>query len=225
MARRGFASSKATTPKEWADIESFFVGKMGVPESVRQAEEASKKAGLPNASVPASLGMLLRQLAHGHARVLEVGTLGGVSALWLCDDGRRQVTTVDISAANAALAQQAFDRARVSRHIQVLVGDARTLVPALPAQSFDFMFVDADKASNDVYVRAGVEGLVRPGGRIVVDNVVRAGSVVEGGNEAERGVRRLLDYLQSCAPRLSWTVIQTVGPKGHDGFCVIQLKD
>jgi predicted O-methyltransferase YrrM len=224
---RRFATVKATSPAEWAAVESFFESRMRVPESVTAAVAASVAAGLPPVHVPHTLGMMLRQLAHGSNDVLEVGTLGGVSALWLCEEGKRHVTTCDISPFNASVARRAFDSAGVTKCVAVLEGDAKQLLPELTAHSYDFMFVDADKGGSPAYVRHGVERLVRRGGVIVVDNVVRAGRVLEeaNNNAADEGVRQTIAYLQSVHDRASFTVLQTVGHKGHDGFCLIRLKD
>jgi predicted O-methyltransferase YrrM len=225
MMRRRFATVKATSPAEWAAVETFLESRMRVPEAVTAAVAASLAAGLPPVHVPHTLGMLLRQLAHGSSEVLEVGTLGGVSALWLCEEGRRHVTTCDISPLNASVARRAFDNAGVAKCVRVLEGDAKQLLPQMTAQSFDLMFVDADKGGNALYVRQGVERLVRRGGVIVVDNVVRAGRILERDNAADEGVRQTIAYLQSVHERASFTVLQTVGHKGHDGFCLIRLKD
>ncbi len=217
---------KSTGLAEWSRVDAYLATKLCVPAGIVAAEAHSSASGLRPIHVPHSLGLLLRQLARGARNVVEVGTLAGVSALWLCDGGKRKVTTLEVSERNAAVALENIARSGMEQHVKVLVGDAVSLLPSLPAKQFDFMFVDANKDRNAVYVRLGVEHLLAAGGSIVVDNVVREGAVVDSAGPMAVGTREMFDYLATQGDQdVTWTVLQTVGSKGHDGFCVIQLKD
>ncbi len=207
-------------------MDAFLDGKLRVPADILAAEAHSAASGVRPIQVPHNLGLLLRVLARGAQRVVEVGTLAGVSALWLCEGGKRTVTTLEVSERNAAVARENVARSGLEGHVRVLVGEAAALLPSLPARQCDLMFVDADKERNAAYVRLGVEHVLAAGGRIVVDNVVREGAVVDSQGGMAVGTREMFDYLAARGgDTLTWTVMQTVGSKGHDGFCVIQLKD
>jgi predicted O-methyltransferase YrrM len=158
-------------------------------------------------------------------RVLEIGTLGGYSTIWLAralpPDGR--LVTLEVSAQHAAVARANIERAGVSNVVEVVEGpaiDSLTRIAALNPAPFDLVFIDADKANNPVYLEWSLR-LTRPGSVIIADNVVRNGSVADGASEDPnvRGIRR---FIELCArdPRLNATAIQTVGAKGHDGFAI-----
>ena len=171
-------------------------------------------------SVSPAQGKLLHLLARsiGARRILEVGTLGGYSAIWLAralpPDGR--LITLELDAHHAEVARANLEQAGLSDRVDVLVGRAVDTLAGLD-DTFDLVFVDADKPSNADYVQAALR-LTRPGSVIVVDNVVRGGAVVDPDGDANvQGVRRLNDLL-AAEPRLDATTIQTVGSKGYDGF-------
>jgi predicted O-methyltransferase YrrM len=190
-----------------------------VPEAVSRAEKTSCERKLPSIAVPPPLGAFLNVLAGESSRVLEIGTLGGVSTLWLAG-GKRHVTTLEINADNAAVARENFvgnDR------IELLVGQAAVLLKDLKEKSFDFMFIDADKANNLMYVREGVERLVQGGGLIVVDNVIREGNIVDSDNAACVGTRRMFEYLKQSQDLCQFSALQTLDSKGHDGICLIRV--
>jgi predicted O-methyltransferase YrrM len=193
-------------------------------EALIRARRASDEAGLPSIAVSAPQGKFLRVLARavGARRILEIGTLGGYSTIWLAGGlapGGRLVT-LEYSAKHAEVARTNLARAGLADAVEVRVGPALETLPALAAdEPFDLVFVDADKAPYAQYLDWAVR-LTRPGGLVVADNVVRQGRVLDPGeDEAVRGVRA---YLEAMAddPRLEGTVLQTVGAKGWDGLAV-----
>jgi predicted O-methyltransferase YrrM len=193
-------------------------------EALIGARRASDEAGLPSIAVSAPHGKFLRVLARtvGARRILEIGTLGGYSTIWLAGGlapGGRLVT-LEYSPKHAEVARTNLARAGLADSVEVRVGPALETLPALAAdEPFDLVFVDADKAPYAQYLDWAVR-LTRPGGLVVADNVVRQGRVLDPGeDEAVRGVRA---YLEAMAddPRLEGTVLQTVGAKGWDGLAV-----
>ncbi len=203
-------------------IEEKLLGRDPVLEGALVAAEL---AGLPSIQVSAAQGKLLYLLARmaGVRRVLEIGTLGGYSTLWLARalpaEGR--VVTLEVEPRHAAVARENFVRAGLSDKIELRVGAALELLPVLAAQKgppFDLTFLDADKQHNADYLKWAIE-LSRPGSIIVIDNVVREGAVADETNEDERvrGTRRVYELLAS-ERRVSATALQTVGVKGYDGF-------
>jgi predicted O-methyltransferase YrrM len=205
----------------WRDVDAYVNGLLGTTDEVLEAALAdSAAAGLPTISVSPAQGKFLHLLARavGARRVLEVGTLGGYSTIWLgravAPDGR--VVTLEISPATAEVARGNLARAGLADVVDVRVGPAADSLAAL-VDDFDVVFLDADKPSNADYVRA-VLRLTHPGSVIVVDNVVRSGAVVDPqADQDAQGARRLHEML-AAEPRLAATTIQTVGAKGHDGF-------
>jgi len=187
------------------------------------ALEASDAAGLPQISVSPAHGKLLWTFARllSARRILEIGTLGGYSTIWLARGmapGGRLVTLEAVEK-HAAVARSNLARAGLSAVVDVRVGQALATLPSI-AGPFDLAFIDADKQNNAEYFRWALK-LSRPGGLIIVDNVVREGAVIDAGsgNAAVQGVRRLNDLIAKES-RVSATAIQTVGVKGYDGFLV-----
>ena len=187
------------------------------------AERAAHAAGLPPIGVTAPQGKLLHLLARavGARRVLELGTLAGVSTIWLAralPPGGR-LTTLEVDPAFAAVARENLERAGVADRVELLVGPALETLPALDGP-FDLAFLDADKATMPEQVEL-VLPRIRPGGLIVCDNVVRGGVVADPAatDASARGARRALELL-AADPRVDATGIQTVGAKGHDGFAL-----
>jgi predicted O-methyltransferase YrrM len=170
----------------------------------------------------------LLALAQGARRILEVGTLGGFSTLWLAralpSDGR--LVTLEMEPRHAEVARGNFVRAGLADRIELYVGAALDTLARLHAERvapFDFVFIDADKPNNLAYVQAALN-LSRLGTLIVVDNVVREGAVVASRRDgAAEGVRRMAEWIRH-EPRLGATVIQTVGAKGHDGFLLARVQ-
>jgi predicted O-methyltransferase YrrM len=177
--------------------------------------------------VSAPQGKLLHLLARsvGAKRILEFGTLGGYSTIWLAralpEDGR--LITLESNAAYAEVAEANIERAGLSDLVEVRVGPALDTMPQVEADGggpFDFVFIDADKRNQANYLRWALK-LSRPGTVIVGDNVVREGAVLDPGSEdpSVQGIREFYDLI-AADPRLDATAIQTVGTKGHDGFAL-----
>ena len=212
----------------WQAVDDYVEQVVGTSDEALEAALArSDRAGLPAIAVSPAQGKLLHLLARavGARRVLEVGTLGGYSTIWLAravaPEGR--VVTLELSEAHAAVARQNLADAGLSDVVDVLVGPA---VDTLAGMEDDFalVFIDADKPGNAAYVTAALR-LTHPGSVIVVDNVVRGGAVLDvDGDASVQGVRRLNELL-AAEPRLEATTIQTVGAKGYDGFTLALVVD
>jgi predicted O-methyltransferase YrrM len=205
----------------WTAVDSYIEESVGTSdEALEAALDASSAAGLPAISVTPAQGKLLNLLARsiGARRILEIGTLGGYSTIWLGravgPDGH--VTTLELEAHHAEVARANLDHAGLGAVVEVLVGPALDTMAGL-TEPFDLVFIDADKASIPSYVKESLR-LTHPGSLIVVDNVVRGGAVLDPDGDANvQGVRRLNELLRT-EPRLDATTIQTVGAKGYDGF-------
>jgi predicted O-methyltransferase YrrM len=215
----------------WSAVEEYFDSELNaIDPEFDAAIEVSVAAGLPSIQVSAAQGKLLYllALAQGARRILEVGTLGGYSALWLARalsaDGR--LVTLELNAHHAEVARRNFVNAGIADRIELHVGPALDTLARLRAQHaapFDLVFIDADKANNLGYVQAALE-LSRIGTLIMVDNVVRDGSVLSPMlDAAAQGVRRMTAWI-GAEPRLAATVIQTVGSKGYDGFLLARVQ-
>jgi predicted O-methyltransferase YrrM len=207
-------------PETWRAVDAYVEQSVGTADDALEAAlKASNEAGLPAISVTPAQGKLLNLLARsmGARRVLEVGTLGGYSTIWLAravgPDG--SVVTLELDQHHADVARSNLDRAGL-HNVDVRVGPALDSLAALD-ESFDLVFIDADKANIPAYVTHSLR-LTRPGSMIIVDNVVRGGAVLdEQGDANVQGVRQLNELLKT-EPRLDATTIQTVGAKGYDGF-------
>ena len=214
------------TQKTWTGVDNY-VSDMLVPpdKALAAALEASADSGLPEIAVAPNQGKLLMLLAQSiKARtVLEIGTLGGYSTIWLAralpKNGR--VVTLEAVPRHAEVARANFRRARLGAMVDVRLGKALDLLPELAAEKrkpFDFVFIDADKENIPDYFTWALR-LTRPGSLIVVDNVVRGGKVIKPGtsDRSVKAVRRFNEMLKK-EKRVSATTIQTVGAKGYDGF-------
>ncbi len=205
-------------------LASLFVGDDAVLE---RSLEASAAAGLPPIAVSALQGKLLHLLAcmRGARRILEIGTLGGYSTIWLAralPHGGRLIT-LEIDPMHAAVARKNLASAHLADIVTVEVGPALQTLDRLIAERtepFDLVFIDADKQNNPEYLRRSLE-LSKPGTIVVIDNVVRGGAVIDAGSADPNvvGTRRALEMMAS-EPRLQATALQTVGHKGHDGFAL-----
>jgi predicted O-methyltransferase YrrM len=212
----------------WKAVDEFFGPFVTPPDPALDAAlAASDAAGLPPIQVTPAQGKLLHLLARlvGARAVLEIGTLGGYSTIWLARalPAGGRVVTLEYEPRHAEVARANLARAGVSDLVDVRVGAALDTLPALEREGagpFDLVFVDADKASIPEYFAWALR-LTRPGAAIVVDNVVRGGAVADAGDESPdiRGIRRFAESLAS-EPRVSATVIQTVGAKSYDGFAL-----
>jgi predicted O-methyltransferase YrrM len=214
--------------EQWTALDDFFTEKVGGSDDVLEAAlAASRAAGFPPIAVSPPLGKLLHLWARmiGARKILEIGTLGGYSTIWLARalpaDGR--LVTLEIDPRHADVARANIARAGLTGVVDLRLGRALDMLPQLEAEGaapFDLFFIDADKPSNPDYFRWALK-LSRPGSVIVIDNVVRKGAVLDANSTDEdvQGVRRMLDLI-AAEPRVSATVMQTVGSKGHDGFVV-----
>ncbi|QTO22108.1 O-methyltransferase [Burkholderia seminalis] len=212
----------------WNQVDAYFSATL-VPsdDALDAALAASDAAGLPAINVAPNQGKLLQLLAtiRGARRILEVGTLGGYSTIWLARalPPGGTLVTLELNPAHAKVATQNIARAGFASVVSVVVGSAKDslarLVDAGEAP-FDFVFIDADKDTNAVYLDAALK-LSRPGTVIVVDNVVRGGRVADPDNREPDviGVRDGFARLVA-EPALTTTAVQTVGQKGWDGFSI-----
>ncbi|WP_045879000.1 O-methyltransferase [Pseudofrankia sp. DC12] len=210
----------------WTAVDHYFEGRLVPADPVLdEALKATAAAGIPSIQVSATQGKLLHLLArlHGAARILEVGTLGGYSTIWLAralPAGGRLVT-LEVTPRHAAVATANVARAGLADVVDIRVGPALDTLPKLLAEAagpFDLVFIDADKVNNPAYFQWAVK-LTKPGSVIIVDNVVREGQVANPDSEDPSvvGTRELHDLI-AAEPRVSATAIQTVGNKGYDGF-------
>ncbi|MDB4883004.1 MAG: O-methyltransferase [Gemmatimonadetes bacterium] len=210
----------------WSDVDDFFTEHLlPADDALSAAMDASVAEGLPPISVTPPQGKLLHLLARmcRARRILEIGTLGGYSTIWLARalprDGK--LITLEIDAHHADVARKNLERARLNDRVEIQLGPAAKSLATMTAagvEPFDFVFVDADKASSDEYFQAALK-LSHDGTVIVVDNVVRDGKVSDADStDADiLGIRRMTERLAN-EPRVSATAIQTVGGKSYDGF-------
>lgn len=210
----------------WTSVDDY-VTELFVPpdKALASALRTSRAAGLPGIQVTPSEGKLLFMLAKmNHARnILEIGTLGGYSAIWL---GRAlpkggKLITLEFDAKHADVARKNIERAGLSKVVEVRLGKAMDTLPKLAkdkAGPFDLFFIDADKPNNTNYFNWALK-LSRPGSLIIVDNVVRSGAVIDAKSKDEsvQGVRKF-NKAMAAEPRVMAVEIQTVGSKGYDGM-------
>ena len=208
----------------WNAVEAYATETAIRPDpSYAVVHDASVAAGLPDIRVSAAEGKQLYLMAKmcGAQRILEIGTLGGYSTLWLAralpPDGK--LITLEYSPKHAEVARANLAKAGVSDRVEVKIGAALDLLPTLQGP-FDFFFLDANKDGYPDYFRWAVK-LSRPGSVIVADNVVRGGKVADSGSTDPlvQGVRKMLEAV-AAEPRVEASVIQTVGSKGYDGYLV-----
>ena len=192
------------------------------------ALEDSDAAGLPKIAVSAQQGKFLSLLATaiGARRILEIGTLGGFSTIWLArgagPDGR--VTTLEYEPKHAEVARANLDRAGVGDRVEVLVGAALDTLPSVTGGPFDLVFIDADKENNPGYLEWAIR-LAHPGSVIVVDNVIRDGQILDPKpDDAKVAATRQTLQVMGEHPRLDTAVIQTVGAKHWDGFALALVR-
>jgi predicted O-methyltransferase YrrM len=210
----------------WDDVDGYTADLLvHEDDALKAAVEQSAAAGLPPIAVTSSQGKLLHLLVrmHGATSVLEMGTLGGYSTIWLAralpEDGR--LVTLEVEPHYAAVAAANIARAEVADRVEQRVGPAIDSLRALAGEGagpFDFIFIDADKSGTPQYFEWALE-LSRPGSVIITDNVVRGGALVDPSSD-DPGVRGMREFheLLAAAPGATGTTIQTVGSKGYDGF-------
>ncbi|MFO1106089.1 MAG: O-methyltransferase [Amaricoccus sp.] len=210
----------------WSAVDDYITGLLVPPDpGLDAALAANEAAGLPKIDVSAAQGKFLHLLARmiGARRILEIGTLGGYSTIWLARalpaDG--QLVTLEAVAHHADVAQANLAHAGLADRVAVRLGPALDSLPALAEEApFDLVFIDADKQSNADYLAWALR-LTRQGSVIVCDNVVRSGQVVDAtsNDPSVTGTRRFFEAL-AAEPRLCATALQTVGHKGWDGFAI-----
>jgi predicted O-methyltransferase YrrM len=222
----------STSDPRWDAVDEFAVARLiGSDPATERAIAGNVAAGLPAIDVSPAQGKFLSLVARmiGARRILEVGTLGGVSTIWLAralpSDG--VLISLEIDAHYASAARGNVAAAGLEDRVDIRVGPAATTLDALAAAGdvFDLVFIDADKRSNAVYAEMALR-MSRPGTVILVDNVVRDGAVLDtsGSDPNVEGTRRLFD-LAGSDPRLDATVLQTVGVKGWDGLFIGVVVD
>ena len=219
--------------KKWEEVDRYITGLLVKPDAVLEAAlEDSAAADLPGINVTAAQGKLLSLLARlqGARNILEIGTLGGYSTIWLAralpSDG--QLITLEVDPKHAEVARANIARAGLTERVELRLGRALDTLPKLADEGrapFDLIFIDADKPGNADYFRWAVK-LARRGTLIIVDNVVREGEVVNARSDdpAVQGTRRLNEAM-AAEPRVSVTTIQTVGSKGYDGLALALVTD
>lgn len=216
----------------WADVDAYLERTVVRPDSdAVKVQQNAEAAGLPRIEVSSGQGKLLGLLAEisGARRVLEVGTLGGFSTLWMAravgEAGR--VITCEYESKHAETARGSLEAAGLGGRVEVRIGAAEDTLAELieeGVEPFDLVFLDADKRSNARYLELALR-MARPGTVIIGDNVVRAGAVLAQGSEDPdvQGIRRFLAD-QGENPRLEATAVQTVGAKGWDGFSLAVVR-
>jgi predicted O-methyltransferase YrrM len=214
--------------EQWSAVDRFIVDHLVPPDPALEAAlRTSAEAGLPAINVSPNQGKLLHLLARlqNAYAILEIGTLGGYSTIWLARalpaDGR--LITLEADAKHAEIAQANFVRAGLSDKIELRLGGALDTLPRLANEQrgpFDLIFIDADKVNTPEYFAWSLR-LARIGSLIVVDNVVRKGAVVDAASKDPdvQGMRRFYEML-AAERRVSATAIQTVGSKGYDGLAL-----
>ena len=217
----------------WRDVDRYIEERLiDEDPALSAALEASGRFGLPDIAVSPSQGKMLNLLARstGARRILEIGTLGGYSTIWmgraLADSGR--MISLEMDPRHAEVARGNLETAGLGDKVDIWIGAALDLLPKVAAADvgpFDFSFIDADKANIPDYLDWTIR-MSRPGAMIVVDNVVRHGALVdeEATDAAVVGVRRMHDMLRTDS-RVSAISIQTVGAKGYDGFTLMVVGE
>ncbi|MEW2050506.1 O-methyltransferase [Streptomyces sp. NPDC051445] len=215
----------------WDAVDAYFTDRLAPDDEVTAAAlRDSEAAGLPPINVTPNQGKLLQLLAEiqGARAILEIGTLGGYSTIWLARalpaDGR--LVSLEYDPRHAEVATRNIARAGLDKVVEVRVGAALESLPLLADENpppFDLVFIDADKVNNAHYLEWALK-LTSAGSLIVVDNVVRGGQVADAANDSGDvlGTRAAIELIGSH-PRLSGTAVQTVGAKGYDGFALARV--
>lgn len=217
----------------WSDIDTYIESHL-MPDDPRLSQTLQNTAdrGYPDhLAVAANQGMLLQMLIQmNHCkRVLELGTFAAYSTIWLAralpEDG--YIMTIEGREAHAIVGQENIDRAKLTQTIELKVGRAADVLHNLPDdfEPFDFIFIDADKQSYPEYLELCLK-FSHPGTVIFLDNVIRAGDIIDPNNvkPSIEGIRQMYELMQNHPRLLSSTAIQTVGNKGHDGFALAIVK-
>ncbi|HEX3663259.1 MAG TPA: O-methyltransferase [Acidobacteriaceae bacterium] len=213
----------------WTKVDAYVEDRLIPPDPILDAaRKASEAAGLPDIAVSPAQGKFLHLLARmqGARRILEIGTLGGYSTIWLAralpPDGR--LVTLEADPTHLKVARDNIARAGLSHRVEQRLGPALETLPQLTGP-FDFIFIDADKENAASYFEWSVR-LAHPGTAILVDNVVRDGAVVKPRNDdtSSRGIHAMNEAIRRNS-RVTATTLQTVGRKGYDGFMLAIVTD
>ncbi|WP_108809856.1 class I SAM-dependent methyltransferase [Sphingorhabdus sp. Alg231-15] len=222
----------AKSDPNWSDVDDYIVRHLiGEDPALDACLAANDKAGLPAIDVSPAQGRMLELLARsiGARHILEIGTLGGYSAIWLAralsDDGR--LVSLELEPQYAAIARSNLERAGQSGKVDIIVGEAVSSLSAMKesqAPLFDFVFIDADKENYAAYLDHAIR-LSRSGAMLVFDNVVRDGGVIDPDSDDPKvpGTRALYEALQNHS-KVDATAIQTVGSKNWDGFLLAVVR-
>ncbi|OAT82596.1 methyltransferase [Bacillus sp. MKU004] len=211
--------------KTWKEVDQYFTAKLHKKDQLmNEVMKANEEAQMPSIDVSPSQGKMLHMLVKmkGAKRILEIGTLGGYSSIWMAralpENG--SLITLEYSEKHAEVARGNIRKAGLENKVKILTGAALDTLPSLKGQKFDFIFIDADKKNNPHYIKWAIE-LSEPGTVIITDNVVRGGRVIDAKSPDEniKGVRTFIDIL-SDSELIDSTAIQTVGTKGYDGFVI-----
>jgi len=216
------------SPEAWTAVDHYIDALFAPPDPILSAAlQASSEAGLPSIQVTPNQGKLLAVLAQTiqAKSILEIGSLGGYSTLWLARSlapGGRMLT-LELDPKHASVTRANIQRAGLDGSVELLLGPALETLPRLAAEGrgpFDLVFIDADKPATADYFAWAIK-LTHPGSLIITDNVVRNGAVADPASRdpSVQGVRRFNAAL-AAEPRVTATVVQTVGSKGYDGFAI-----
>jgi predicted O-methyltransferase YrrM len=216
----------------WKAVDDYYAGVLGAADPVMEdVLKASEAAGLPSIQVSPLQGRMLMLLAQmaGAKRILEIGTLGGYSTIWLARALPKggELITLEAEPLHAETAQANIGRAGVGDKVEIKLGPAAEAMAAMVQEGvrpFDFIFIDADKPGYPAYLDLAVK-LSWPGTVIVADNMVRQGAVADAGSEDEsvKAARAFNDKV-AADKRLTATAVQTVGAKGYDGFVLVRVS-
>jgi predicted O-methyltransferase YrrM len=219
------------TKDQWTAVDRYLVETLVPTDPVLDAAlRTSAEHGLPAINVAPNQGKLLHLLAltMGARNILEIGTLGGYSTIWLARalPAGGKLITLESDAKHATIARSNIARAGLSDDVELILGRAIDTLPKLVHDNrgpFDLIFIDADKPSVPDYFTWSLK-LSRPGSVIIVDNVVREGKVIDGASTdaSVQGVRRFMEMLAG-EPRVTATALQTIGAKGYDGFAIARV--
>lgn len=217
----------------WTAVDAYLADHLiAKDDALEAALKESEAAGLPAIQVTALQGRMLAMFARmlGARKILEVGTLGGYSTIWLARSLPRggKLITLEASAKHAAVARKNLERAGVTDRVELREGPALETLPKIEAEGagpFDFIFLDADKEHNAEYLQWALK-LSHPGTVIVTDNVVREGGLVDATSDDPmvKGTRRFFEAV-AREPRVTATAVQTVSGKKYDGFALLMVED
>ncbi|MGQ9828315.1 MAG: O-methyltransferase [Roseiflexus sp.] len=218
--------------ERWIAVDEYITSLFPADPMLEMVLQATREAGMPQINVSPVQGRLLHVLALtcGARTILEIGTLAGYSAIWMARalpaDGK--LITLEADPTHAEVARANIARAGLADRIEVRLGFALDVLSQLAAEGtgpFDLIFIDADKTNLTTYFDWSVR-LARPGSLIIVDNVIRRGEVLDGSGDDEglRGVRRFNELL-AADRRVTATIVQMVGSKGHDGMALAVVRE